>query len=232
MKKTVNVLYLCVMITICGLLHLSVSKQCYGEDIKPKKYLKKEYTSPEGNIIVRHLGGHPKDNSGDIWLYSAKNPSKGEFLCSYEIDADVQFSYDEKWLVLNHNYGSDKTDAILFKKVKGLQYEEVKLLTYFAWELFEKTHKKYKVHVFKRYKRNTIPLYGHSYAKAVRWSSDSKSVLIEIYGHHDETPERLEPWYCIYDVTTGKMTLDFNRVFNRDTFHPNGTAKGRELSIN
>ncbi|MBF0458036.1 MAG: hypothetical protein HQK99_09095 [Nitrospirae bacterium] len=56
--------------------------------------------------------------------------------------------------------------------------------------------------------------------------------MIEIYGHHDEIPVRLEPWYCIYDVTTGKMTLNFNRVFNRDTFHPNGTAKGRELSIN
>ncbi|MBF0459124.1 MAG: hypothetical protein HQK99_14635 [Nitrospirae bacterium] len=231
MKRTVNMLYLCGIIAICGLLNASVSKQCYGEDIKPKKYLKKEYTSPEGNIIVRLLGGHPQDNSGDIWLFSAKNPSDRELLYSYERDASVLISPDEKWLVINDRSGTTDTDPLLYKRVKGLKYEEIENLYMKAWELFEKTHKKYKTHVFKRYKRNTILLYGHSYAEAVRWSSDSKSVLIEIYGHHDETPERLEPWYCIYDLTTGKMTLDFNRVFNRDTFHLNGEAKGRELLI-
>ncbi|MBF0459080.1 MAG: hypothetical protein HQK99_14415 [Nitrospirae bacterium] len=196
------------------------------------KYLHEEYKSPLGDIIVKHFSDDKSDiMKSEVWLYSANNPSKKVFLYSYDIYARILFSHDEKWLVLNNMYGSSGKDAILFREVEGLKYEEIENLYDKAWELFEKTHKKYKAHVFKKYKRNLIPFNDHSYAEAVLWSSDSKSVLIEIYGHHDEIPVRLEPWYCIYDVTTGKMTLDFNSVFNRDTFHPNGTAKGRELYI-
>ncbi|MBF0487681.1 MAG: hypothetical protein HQK98_05915 [Nitrospirae bacterium] len=43
-------------------------------------------------------------------------------------------------------------------------------------------------------------------------------------------PKALEPWFCVYDVTTRKMTLDFS-VFNRDTYHPDGEARGRELYL-
>ncbi|MEO5359706.1 MAG: hypothetical protein H7843_04585 [Nitrospirota bacterium] len=127
-------------------------------------------------------------------------------------------SPDENWIVINYRVGSTDTDALLFQKIKGLEYEEVEYLNTKAWNLFRKTHKQYK-----------IPEFGHSYTEAVRWSSDSKSILLYIYGHDDDSPKKLEPWFCIYDLTTGKMTLDFNRVFNRDTYHPNGKAKDRTL---
>ncbi|MEO5359405.1 MAG: hypothetical protein H7843_03030 [Nitrospirota bacterium] len=211
----------CIVITVCLLLNFSSTNQCYSETTKPKKYLKKEYRSLKGNIIVRHYGESLDDNSADIWLYSAKNPSKKLLLYSYERDADVLISPNEKWLVINYRYGSDVTDAILFKKAKGLKYDEKKYLNTLAWRLFRKMHKQYE-----------IPEFGHNYTEAVLWSSDSKSVMVEIYGHDDLSPKALEPWFCIYDVTTGKMSLDFNRVFNRDTYHPDGEAKGRELYLN
>ncbi|MBF0554182.1 MAG: hypothetical protein HQK96_06425 [Nitrospirae bacterium] len=218
MIRLSNVSYVYIVVTICIFLHIAGINQCYGDNIKPKKYLKKESTSPEGNIIIRHLGEHPDDFYWDIWLYSRKNPSKKALLFSYERDADVLISSDEKWLVINYRVGTTDTDALLFKKVKDLEYEEIDYLNDKAWNLFRKTHRKYK-----------IPQFGHSYVEAVLWSSDSKSVMLEIYGHDDLSPKRLEPWYCIYDLTAGKMTLDFDRVFNRDTYHPNGEARGRKL---
>ncbi|MEO5359404.1 MAG: hypothetical protein H7843_03025 [Nitrospirota bacterium] len=220
MSRTVYITIIFFAIIICLLLNLSNTNQCYGEITEPKKYLKKEYRSPEGNIIVRHYGESIDDNSADIWLYSAKHPSKRAMLYSYDGDANVLFSHNEKWLVLNHRYGSDGTNAILFKKIKGLKYEQITSLNDFVWDLFKKTHKQYK-----------IPEFDHSYTYAVFWSSDSKSVMLRTYGHDDLSPTMLDPWFCIYDVTTGKMSLDFNRVFNRDTYHPDGKAKGRELYL-
>ncbi|MBF0516406.1 MAG: hypothetical protein HQK97_04685 [Nitrospirae bacterium] len=52
--------------------------------------------------------------------------------------------------------------------------------------------------------------------------------MLRTYGHDDMSPKALEPWFCIYDVTTGEMSLDFNRIFNRDTYHSDGKARGRE----
>ncbi|MBF0554183.1 MAG: hypothetical protein HQK96_06430 [Nitrospirae bacterium] len=219
MNRTISVPYLFVVITFYVLLPVLEIEQCYGEDKTLKNHLIKEYTSPKGNIIVRHyVDGYEICPDGDIWLYSKKNPSKKALLFSYERDADVLISPDEKWLIINYRAGTTDTDALLFKKVKDLEYEEIDYLNDKAWDLFRKTHRQYK-----------IPQFGHSYAEAVLWSSDSKSVMIEIYGHDDLSQKNLEPWYCIYDLTTGKMTLDFNRVFNRDTYHPNGRAKGRKL---
>ncbi|MEO5359710.1 MAG: hypothetical protein H7843_04605 [Nitrospirota bacterium] len=127
-------------------------------------------------------------------------------------------SPDEKWLVINHKLGPSRIDALLFQKLNGLKYKEIKLLNPLAWAIFKKAHKQYK-----------LPEFAHTYVEAVLWSSDSKSVMLQVYGHDNNSPQATEPWYCIYDLTTGKMTLDLNRVFNRDTYHPNGEAKGREL---
>ncbi|MCG6552176.1 MAG: hypothetical protein L7F77_07600 [Candidatus Magnetominusculus sp. LBB02] len=218
MNRTVMTSYLCAVIAIYVLLQLLGVGQCFGDDIKPNKYLKKEYASPSGKIIVRQYGELLEDNSGDIWLYSKENPLKKAFLFSYERDADVIISPDEKWIAINYRYGCDGTSIILFKRIKGLKYEIDTWLTQFAWDFFRK-----------KYKRHIIPEFGHSYAEAVLWSSDSKSVLIFIKGHDDDSPMKLEPWYCIYDLKKEEMTLDFNRVFNRDTYHPNGRAKGRKL---
>ncbi|MBF0319294.1 MAG: hypothetical protein HQL01_05775 [Nitrospirae bacterium] len=243
MSKTVDVFYICVVITIYVLLHSSGVNHSYGDNTTPTQYLLteyksplhvpgkivgyginktppqyllKEYKSPSGDIIVKHFTDD--DNwtvNSEVWLYSAKNPSKKLWLYSYERDAEVLFSPNEKWLALNHRYGCDGTDAILFKQVKGLKYEPIIGLSDLAWAFFIKTHRKYK-----------IPHFDHCYTEAVRWSSDSKSVMLQTYGHDDMSPKKLDPWYCIYDLKTKKMTLDFS-VFNRDTYHPNGEAKGR-----
>ncbi|MEO5359705.1 MAG: hypothetical protein H7843_04580 [Nitrospirota bacterium] len=218
MNRTINVTYALVIISIIFLIYFSKVVKGYGENQKPGKYLLKEYFSLNGNIIIRHHSGYPDYFSGDIWLYSKNNPSKKALLFSYERDADVLISPDEKWLVINYRAGTTDTDALLYKNAKGLEYEVSELLNDKAWDLFRKTHKQYK-----------IPDFGHSYAEAVRWSSDSKSILLYIYGHDDLSPKTLEPWFCVYDLTTGKMTLDFNRIFNRDTYHPNGKAKGSKL---
>lgn len=220
MSKPANIIYLSVIVTICVSLHISGTNQCYGDNNTPMQYLHKKYRSPLGDITVKHFSDEKEWTiNSEVWLYSTKNPAKKSLLYSYERDADVLFSHDEKWLVLNNGYGSDGTEAILFKKVNGLEYKPLKLLTEMAWDLFRKTHKQYQ-----------IPQFGHSYAEAVLWSSDSKSVMIQIYGHDDDSLKALEPWYCIYDLTTGKMTLDFN-VLNRDTYHPNRKANGRELYL-
>ncbi|MEO5359711.1 MAG: hypothetical protein H7843_04610 [Nitrospirota bacterium] len=138
-------------------------------------------------------------------------------LYSYERAADVIFSPDEKWLVINDAYGSNGADAILFKKVKSLKYKAITTLSDLAWDLLRKTNKRHK-----------IPSYfGHNYTFAVFWSADSKAILLETFGHDDDTPKALAPWYCIYDLKTKKMSLDLN-TFNRGTYYPDRT-KARYL---
>lgn len=219
MFRLTNRSYISVITTIYVLLYALGAGYCYGKDKSHKNHLQQEDTSPNGNIIVRYYDdGDDICPRGDIWLYSKDHPSKKALLFSYERDADILISPDEKWIVINHRVGNNITELILFKKVKGLKYERIAWIDVLAWNLFRKTHSQYK-----------IPEFFHNYTEAVRWSSDSKSVLIYIYGHDDETPKKLEPWYCVYDVTTDAMTLDFNRVFNRDAYHPNGKAKSRKI---
>ncbi|MCG6552177.1 MAG: hypothetical protein L7F77_07605 [Candidatus Magnetominusculus sp. LBB02] len=204
-------------VTIFVMLNAIGTGQCFGEGSPPKKHLLKEDSSPEGKIIVRHyVDSEDSSHSGDIWLYSAKDPSQKALLFSYERDADVLFSPDEKWLVINYRVRADESDALLFKRVNGLKYKETTFLNPLAWRFFKNKHKQY-----------TLPAFNNNYVEAVQWSSDSKSLMVQVYGHDNNSPAASEPWYCLYDLTTGKMTLDFNRVFNRDTFHPNGRTKGR-----
>ncbi|MEO5359708.1 MAG: hypothetical protein H7843_04595 [Nitrospirota bacterium] len=208
--------YLVVIVIIYALLTVIDAGQCHGEDNISKKHLLKQNISPVGKTIIRYYVTSNERSSGDIWLYSTEDRSKKEFLFSFSRDAEVLISPDEKWLVINHTLEIKGAEAILFKKIKDLKYQRVKLLNPMAWALLKKTHKQ-------------IPGFGHSYTEALHWSSDSKSLMIELYGYDDKSQKALEPWYCIYDLTTGKMTLDFNRVFNRNTYHPNGKAKGRKL---
>ncbi|MEO5359707.1 MAG: hypothetical protein H7843_04590 [Nitrospirota bacterium] len=151
---------------------------------------------------------------GDIWLHSAKNPAEKEFLFSFRHYAKVLISPDEKWLVIKHRLGFAMIDAILFKNVDGLKYKEVKYLNHMAWTLFRDTHKQYKLNEF-----------IDTYVEAMEWSSDSKSILIQVNRHDENSPKDTEPWYCIYDLTTDKMSLDFKRVFNRNTYQPSVNDK-------
>ncbi|MCG6551986.1 MAG: hypothetical protein L7F77_06635 [Candidatus Magnetominusculus sp. LBB02] len=219
MRKKIKVIHIYIIITVYILLNIHSIHQCNGDNNTPMKYLHQEYKSPLGDIIVKHFSDYEKDvMNSEVWLYSVADPSKKAFLYSYLISARIIFSHDEKWLVLNNRYGSDGNEAILFKQVKGLKYELITSLDDLAWDFFKKTNRQYK-----------IPIFDHSYTYAVQWSSDSRSVMLKTFGHDDLSPKTLEPWYCIYDVTTGKMSLDLNRVFNRDTYHPDGKATGREL---
>ncbi|MCG6552174.1 MAG: hypothetical protein L7F77_07590, partial [Candidatus Magnetominusculus sp. LBB02] len=197
MERSTKISHLSIVIVFYVLLQLKGIDQCYGGKKLHINHLLEEYSSPTGNIIVRkYISGYEVCPDGEIWLYSKKNPSKKELLFSYERDADALISPDEKWLVINNRAGNNVTDAGLYRQVKGLKYKFATSLNEYAWELFRKTHKRYK-----------IPDFFHNYVEAVLWSSDSKSVMITICGNDDISPMKLEPWYCIYDLKKEEMTL-------------------------
>ena len=107
--------------------------QADDEDLK----LNKSEESPRGDIIVEHYENYKADDYHfrEIWLVSKDDPKQGFLLYSHGRSAEVIFSPDENWLIINDYLGSNASDVLLFQKRNTLKYTEVKKADVFgkAW---------------------------------------------------------------------------------------------------
>src|SRR3954453_12046342 len=71
--------------------------------------------SPQADIIVQHCWR--RAGGEQIWLASADDFGKRRLLFDTGRSADVMFSPDEVWLVINDRWGSNGSSARLYKKV-------------------------------------------------------------------------------------------------------------------
>ncbi|MCX6984535.1 MAG: hypothetical protein NT118_07275, partial [Lentisphaerae bacterium] len=96
----------------------------------------------------------------------------------------------------------------LFKKHGDIDYREIKEadVNGKAWAFFTRKNKLPK----------NIGLF-HSYIECVRWSADSKALLLVMWGHTDGDGY-LDNWYCVYDLERSQPTLNFE-LMNRNTVH-------------
>ncbi|NTV51290.1 MAG: hypothetical protein HGA69_00435 [Desulfobulbaceae bacterium] len=203
-------------IIIIALLLLIPSLARAFDDIKDDNIkLEKSEESPLGDIVVEHYENYKADDYHfkEIWLGSKKDPKNKFLIYSHGRSAEVIFSPDEKWLIINDYLGSNASDVILFRQDNDSKYTEVKNADVFnkAWALFFKQSKFLKPKEF-----------GHQYAEAVRWASDSKSFLVSVWGHLDEPVKRkfisIAPWICVFEVNSMKVSLNFG-LMNRNVIH-------------
>jgi len=150
------------------------------------------------------------EHEHEIWLAAKNKPSDRELLYKFERGADVLISPDEQWLVVNDHMTSDESEVVLFKRGQGISFAEAKgaQIGPKAWNLFAKENQLAKP-----------PGYDHQYVEAIQWSSNSRTFLLSISGHGGEGDGKyhLDPWFCVYDVTTRQPTLNF-KLMNQDAF--------------
>ena len=165
-----------------------------------------EETSPHSDIIIKHL----VNNEGlrRIWLVSQANPSEQYLLFEHERDATVLFSPDQSFLAINNCWVSNEANVLLFKKVEGLQYREVKEANVSdkAWSLFCKVNKLKETG------------FDHLYVNAIAWSSDSKNLLLSLDGHSGKANYYADSWFCVFNMESLKPSLEFKDM-NRGAVH-------------
>ena len=201
MTKMKNIIYSLILIFFSA-LRVFASEQ--GPDMKPWK----TEVSPSKKIIVSYYRSDNQEGN-QIWLMTGGDKhKKSKLLYEFNRDAEVIFSPDEKWLLINDRAGSNIFEVLLLKRHGAADYREVKdaEVTGKAWALFTR--------------ENALPKKTslfHSYIEGIRWSADSKAFLLVLWGHTDEN-HYLDEWFCVYDLNKFQpsMNLEF---MNRNTVH-------------
>jgi hypothetical protein len=160
--------------------------------------------SPKGDMMIaEYICRGEMEYAREIWLSLASDPLQKELLFKHNRYAQVIMSPDEKWIVLNNDFASNVSDPLLCKRGKGLKFDLVGKpgeIGMKIWTFFEKSN------------NVKAPLdYGHQYVDAVLWGSNSRTVLFCAKGHEDES-HYLNPWFCVFNVETDKLSLDLREL--------------------
>lgn len=159
--------------------------------------------SPQRDVLVEHY--FEREGTDQIWLVSSADPAKRHLLFTHERNAEVLFSDNEEWLVINDHFLSNESRLLLYRRKQFLEYEQVADLSEAAWQFFDQSNA-VKTHHF-----------DHSYVEALRWAdNDPPTLLLSLDGHEDERNHTGE-WYCLYDVRAKKFTTDFSAHNRKNT---------------
>ncbi|MCE9519628.1 MAG: hypothetical protein K8R87_08765, partial [Verrucomicrobia bacterium] len=157
--------------------------------------------SPRGGMLVVEEclddGGKYNFDTRHIWLVSAKDTVKRELLFTHYRSADVLFSDDETWLVINDHRLSNEACMLLYRRIEGLRYEQAKDVSGDAWAYF----------CVQNGVRGELG-FDHTYVDALMWLKEKPhTILLTLRGHADSR-NHVHDWQCYYDVDTGKFSQD------------------------
>jgi len=158
--------------------------------------------SPSGTIVADHYF-ISSDEPREIFLRDTAGHSASILLTTYNRNAGVLFSPDEKWLVVNDHAGSNISAIRVFRRTQGLHYKEVpdSPLDEEVWKLFHVRH----------VPDAELDLL-HTYTVAMCWGVDSDSLLVEIRADaillKDKSVVQFGPWRCVYSIEKSAATDD------------------------
>lgn len=137
-----------------------------------------------------------------LWISDYHNPRNRVLLYDYDRSATVCFSPDEKWLVVNDYCGSSEAASVLFRRAKGILFERVKDLDLdsIAWSAAAREQRFSPSDVF-----------DHQYSEVLCWLGESGKLVIHAWGYYGGV-RSLDDWFCIFDVTTRKVSFDLSSV--------------------
>jgi hypothetical protein len=169
---------------------------------------------PNCSLVAEHYWPPPadRDKPRELWLRATNAPERRTLLATYVRDADVVFSPDCSAVALNDYVGSNIAEVRLFRRVGNGAYEPlpVKDPTGTVWRA-----------IMQRYRIGDLAKWlNHTYVGAVAWSADSQALLLRLRGHTD-LRDRLDDWYCVYDVATNRVSLDLS-VMNGSSVYLGG----------
>jgi hypothetical protein len=189
---------------------------------EPKPSFEKVTTVTHGDVIVERY--RASEGTEQIWLVSTADPAKRHLLYTHHRQAEVIFSDDDTWLVINDHAGSAGSSLLLYRRKTPPVYEQVTDLTHAAWKFFDehnglKVPAKGKSEDVQRYDRENglaANPFDHRYIDAVCWAGgDPPTLLIRLSGHEDD--HSYTRWYCLYDVRAKSFTTDFDSYNKKNT---------------
>ena len=161
------------------------------------------------NVMVERY--RATEGTEQIWLVSTTDPAKRHLLYTHHRRAEVIFSEDSEWLVINDNVGSGYSGVLLYRRKIGVEYERVADLTAPAWKYFNQRNG------FKE-----TP-FDHAYADAACWTStDPPTLLIRLSGHTSGPAGILKQsrgWHCLYNTQTQSFSTDLDAL-NKTSIKP------------
>ncbi len=163
-----------------------------------------ETYSPKNDVLIEHC--FERDGAAQVWLVSTSDPAKRRLLFSHHRHAEVLFSPDENWLVINDHYASNESRLFLYRQRAPLDYERVADLTDAAWQFFDQ-----------RNDRKTGNGFDHSYVDAIRWGDDDPPTLLLYLRGHSDSRNNTRDWYCLYDIRTKTFSTDLDAHNQKNT---------------
>jgi hypothetical protein len=163
-----------------------------------------EQFSPTRAFLVEHY--FERGGTDQIWLVSTADPAKRRLLFTHERHAEIIFSPDEKYLVINNQCLSNEARVLLYRQKAGLEYELAADLTDAAWQFFAHENG-----------LKDPPGFDHSYVSALQWLGEkSPTILLSLDGHIDGR-NHTSDWICLYEVATGKFDTDLKKMNTQNT---------------
>ncbi len=179
--------------------------------------------SPLGDIIVEHYYNYEAEDimaNRQVWLVKRNNPDGRHLLYKHGRSADVLFSPNEVWLVINDFLGSNVSDVRVFKREGDLQYAEVNTA-----KLYENASS-----LFTKERGLNRPLrFGHAYWEVIRWASDSSSFLLGLDGSLENIVTNdlifFKPWKCVVHMPSLDVSSFVDSIEGPDSRRLPGAPK-------
>ena len=165
--------------------------------------------SPSGAVLAEHFWletGVPEELIGrrQIWLRDVNRQQEPRLLFEHQRIAEVLFSPDENWIAINDQPLSDLADVRLFRRIRGLEYKETGSAQpgQKCWALLDRIAR-----------RPVSGALDHAYVYALRWSPDTRALLLAATGHLANDLS-VRDWLCVFDIKAFKASTDL-RLMNR-----------------
>lgn len=122
--------------------------------------------SPDGRLELFWRRSDP-NGPHEIWLRSSQKPTEQTLVYAFNRSASVLWSPNSALIAITDRQTSDETRVRVFRVLPALVVLEIKDAARYIDETFFLG-------------KDGAPIYGHSYAGAVRWSKDSDSLEVEV----------------------------------------------------
>ncbi|GEM_PF-3299000 len=192
----------------------------HAED--PKLIFETVTAETHGDVIVERY--RASEGTEQIWLVATADPAKRHLLYTHHRQAEIIFSDDDKWLVINDHAGSAGSGLLLYRRKAAPVYEKVADLTNAAWKFFDtsnglKEPAKGKSEDVQRDDQQAgleANPFDHRYIDAVCWAGeDPPTLIIRLSGHEDDHSYTRS--YCLYDVSAKSFSTDFDSYNKKST---------------
>ena len=157
--------------------------------------------SPKGDIELQYA-----DNDScvcmDVWLVSQEDTTQKFMLDSATTKGTKYFfSPDENWIAANIERESTFRTIILFQRIKGIQYFQVKKADIYEKAIQFITATEHLYHA---------PECGHCIAELIRWLPDSKAFVLRIAVWDDAHSVGVSNWTCLFNLKSLSISSDKN----------------------